>query len=209
MYSTLDLAGAFTRFPIYPKDQHKTAFTSVDGTRYMFRGCPFGLKLISSKFQRVMGILFRNLTFVTTFVDDIIVFSKTVEEHAEHVRIVIDRLTAANLILQAKKCFFLQKCVYLLGFCISAKGISPDQRKVLNAQEWPVPRTSKDIQAYLGLINYFRAHIPKISDIAASLDELRNCPNVPAVWSQVHQTASDKLKYALLHAPILSFTDMG
>ncbi|KAJ8651910.1 hypothetical protein O0I10_012518 [Lichtheimia ornata] len=103
VYTTLDLASAFHRFPIKPEDRHKTAFTAPDGMRYMFKGCPFGLKPISSKFQRVMDKLFRDLPYVTTFVDDIIVFSKSKRDHVQHVTIVIDRLTEANLILQLKK----------------------------------------------------------------------------------------------------------
>lgn len=112
-------------FPTDEKDRHNIAFTSVDETRYMFRGCPFGLKPILPRFQRAMDKLFRDLPFVTTFVDDIIVYSKTIAEHANHVRIVIHQLNGAHLSLQEKKCFFAQKCVYLLGFCIHANTIHP------------------------------------------------------------------------------------
>lgn len=97
VFTTLDLESAFHRFKIHDKDQHKTTFTSVNGKQYMFVGCPFGLKPISAKFQRVMQILFADLPFVTTFVDDIVVYSKTLEQHAQHVNMVITRLTNANL----------------------------------------------------------------------------------------------------------------
>lgn len=76
-----------------------------------------------------MDKLFRDLPFVTTFVDDIIVYSKTIAEHANHVRIVIHQLNGAHLSLQEKKCFFAQKCVYLLGFCIHANTIRPEKLK--------------------------------------------------------------------------------
>ncbi|SAL97322.1 hypothetical protein, partial, partial [Absidia glauca] len=95
IYTTLDLTNAFHRFEIYPPHQHKTTFTSVDGLQYMFRGCPFGLKPISSKFQRVMTSLFSQNPFhsyVATFVDDIVIYSASPEQHAHHVRSVIDEL---------------------------------------------------------------------------------------------------------------------
>lgn len=208
VYTTLDLASAFHRFPIHPDDQHKTAFTGPDGTRYMFKGCPFGLKPISSKFQRVMDLLFRDLPYVTTFVDDIIIYSRTLEAHTQHVIYVVNRLTDANLILQPKKCFFMQACVHLLGFYVNQHGHKPDPRKVTNAQQWPIPQTARDVQAYLGFINYFRDYIPYIADITNPLNELRNTPDIHAHWNDSHTHAFNTLKYALLNAPLLSFPNM-
>jgi hypothetical protein len=98
----LDLTSAFHRFPILEEHRHKTTFTDPDGRQYMFIGCPFGLKPISSKFQRIMTTLFTQPpfhTFVATFVDDIVVYSRNFEEHAEHTKLVIDELTRYNLIL--------------------------------------------------------------------------------------------------------------
>ncbi|SAL97142.1 hypothetical protein, partial, partial [Absidia glauca] len=178
VYTTLDLTNAFHRFPIHPPDQHKTAFTSVDGLQYMFRGCPFGLKPISSKFQRVMTTLFSRdpfHSFVATFVDDIVIYSKTYNSHAAHVKMVIDELTQVNLTLNPQKCHFAQKTIYLLGFCVKANGESTlDMRKVTNVQEWPQPVTGKQIQQFLGLVNYFRLYIPYFADLTAPLDALRS-----------------------------------
>ncbi len=106
VFSTLDLKSAFHRFKINEDDRHKTTFTSVDGKQYMFRGCPFGLKPISSKFQRVMSIVFDGLPFVTTFVDDIVVYSQNMQDHQSHVKTVIDKLTKVNLLLNPDKCHF-------------------------------------------------------------------------------------------------------
>ncbi|KAJ8651869.1 hypothetical protein O0I10_012562 [Lichtheimia ornata] len=125
VYTTLDLASAFHRFPSKPQDRHKTAFTAPDGLRYMFKGCPFGLKPISSKFQRVMDKLFRDLPYVTTFVDDIIIFSKSKREHVQHVTIVIDRLTEANLILQLKSVSLCNDVCTCLVFASINTAISP------------------------------------------------------------------------------------
>ena len=114
----------------------------------MFAGCPFGLKPISARFQRVTANLFSDCPFVQTFVDDIIIFSDTFEEHILHVQIVIQKLTKVNLILNPDKCHFAQTCVYVLGFCISSDGIYLDPRKVTNVLNWPLPQTGKDIQRF-------------------------------------------------------------
>jgi hypothetical protein len=178
VYTTLDLTNAFHRFPIHPPHQHKTAFTSVDGLQYMFRGCPFGLKPISSKFQRVMTTLFSAKpfhTFVATFVDDIVIYSTSYQAHADHVQLVIEELTRVNLTLNPLKCHFAQKTIYLLGFCVKAKGESNlDTRKVTNVQVWPQPTSGKQIQQFLGLVNYFRLYIPYFAELTAPLDALRN-----------------------------------
>lgn len=208
VFTTLDLKNAFHRFPIYAPHQHKTAFTSVDGKQYMFRGCPFGLKPISSKFQRVMSKLFKAAPFrsyVSTFVDDIVIYSRDMQEHTTHVKSVINELTRVKLILNPTKCHFAQRTIYLLGFCVSANGQTYlDPRKVANTMEWPTPRTGKDIQRFLGLVNYFREYVPKISILTAKLDGLRNhAGNLGSLWTEKHDQAFHNLKQALLHAPIL------
>lgn len=208
VFSTLDLKSAFHRFQIHAKDRHKTAFTSVSGKQYMFIGCPFGLKPISAKFQRVMQILFTGLPFVTTFVDDIVVFSKSLAEHQTHVRIVLERITNANLVLNPNKCHFAQKAVYLLGFRVSAAGRALDSRKVTNVLTWPSPRTGKDIQRFLGVVNYFRDHIPNVSRLTARLDALRHAGELKQAWTSDHEDDFTKIKYAVSHAPTLRHVNL-
>ncbi|SAL96444.1 hypothetical protein, partial, partial [Absidia glauca] len=155
VFSTLDLKNAFHRFKIAKEDRHKTTFTHR-GIQFMFKGCPFGLKPLSSKFQRVTALLLEDMPFATSFIDDIVVFSNTMDDHAIHVKQVINKLTSVNLILNPDKCHFAQRSVYLLGFCVSEKGLTLDTRKVTNVQDWPVPQTGNDIEKFLGIINYFR-----------------------------------------------------
>ncbi|SAM02958.1 hypothetical protein, partial, partial [Absidia glauca] len=161
VFTTLDLKSAFHRFLIHPDDQHKTTFTH-NGRQYMFQGCPFGLKPLSAKFQRVMHFIFDDMPYGHTFVDDVIIHSANMTDHMKHVTKAIQKLTAANLILNPKKCHFAQKSVYLLGFCITAKGTYLDKRKLSNIQAWPTPQTGHDIQKFLGIVNYFREHIPNL-----------------------------------------------
>jgi hypothetical protein len=208
IYTTLDLTNAFHRFPILPEHRHKTTFTDPDGRQFMFIGCPFGLKPISSKFQRVMTTLFTQSpfnSFVATFVDDIVVYSSNYEDHIQHTKSVIDELTRYNLILNPNKCHFAQKTIYLLGFCVSSQGKSfLDPRKVTNAQEWPVPTTGKDIQQFLGLVNYFHNYLPKAPILAEPLNALRNHQGkLGALWTTDHTIAFNKIKESLVHAPYL------
>jgi transposase InsO family protein len=204
VFSTLDLKTAFHRFMIHPKDQHKTTFTHK-GIQYMFVGAPFGLKPLSSKYQRVTAMLLQDMEFATSFIDDIVVYSNNMTEHAQHVQMVIEKLTSVNLILNPEKCHFANRSVHLLGFCVSEKGLSLDPRKVTNVQDWPVPKTGNDIEKFLGIVNYFRDNIPKISQLMAPLDRLRKAPTLKNKWTSLEQTAFMKLKRILTIAPIIQY----
>ncbi|KAJ8651915.1 hypothetical protein O0I10_012523 [Lichtheimia ornata] len=176
----------------------------------MFRGCPFGLKPISSKFQGVMDIVFKPMSdFVLCFVDDIVIFSATMEEHIEHVARAIKALTKVNLILNADKCHFAQKAVSLLGFCVSEAGCTLDPRKLTNIQSWPIPKTGKDIQRFMGVVNYFREHVPKISTLTAPLDELRNVDKLDDEWTDEHADAFIAIQKILTNTPILRYPNMA
>jgi len=143
IYSTLDLKSAYNSLRLNPKDAHKLSFT-WRGIQYKPIGTVFGIKHVSSQFQRTMSIALEGLPFVRFFVDDIVCASKTFEEHKVHLKQVIERLTRVNLKLNPKKCHFFQKEIYLLGFHISPKGISMDRRKLVNVLEFPQPKTGKD-----------------------------------------------------------------
>ncbi|KAG2191768.1 hypothetical protein INT47_010343, partial [Mucor saturninus] len=208
IYSTLDLKSAFNSLRLNPKDAHKLSFT-WRGVQYKPIGTVFGIKHVSSQFQRTMSIALEGLPFVRFFVDDIVCASKTFEEHKAHLKQVIERLTKVNLKLNPKKCHFFQKEIYLLGFHIAPEGITMDRRKLVNVLEFPLPRTGKDIQSYCGLINYFRTLIPNVSSIMSPLDSLRNEKSITHLWTDKHQTAFDNLKKALLSDLVLSYPDMN
>lgn len=208
VFSTLDLKSAFNSLRLNPADCHKLSFT-WKGIQYQPIGTVFGLKHVSSQFQRTMSIVLYGLPFVRFFVDDIVVASKTMEEHKDHLKQVIQKLTAVNLKLQPSKGHYFQKEIYLLGFRISSKGISMDRRKLVNVIDFPQPRTGHDIMRYCGLINYFRVLVPHISTIMSPLDALRNEKDITKIWNNNHQRAFDNLKKALLSDIILSYPDMN
>lgn len=205
VFTTLDLTQAFHRLPIYKPDQVKTSFTNiVDGRSYCFVSMPFGIKSTSSKFQRCMNVLLNGLPFAAAYVDDVVIFSKNLDEHTHHVADIIQRLTTVNLALNVDKCSFGMRSVHLLGFCISEGGRkSLDPRKVANTQQWPRPQTGKDIERFLGVVNYFRTHIPKAALLTSPLDALRKTPDLQKVWKTCHEHAFQNIKKALRHAPVL------
>ncbi|SAL96045.1 hypothetical protein, partial, partial [Absidia glauca] len=207
VFTTLDLKSAFHRFKIHPDDQHKTTFTHR-GRQYMFQGAPFGLKPLSSKFQRVMHAIFHDLPYVQTFIDDIVIHSPDMKTHTDHVITAIQRLTAANLILNPKKCHWAQQAVYLLGFYIHQKGYDLDPRKVCNVLEWQRPISGLGIQKFLGIVNYFRAHLPNVAALTAPLDALRHKEAISDTdWTPLHEKHFLLIKEQLQMNTLLHFPD--
>ena len=208
VFSTLDLHQAYHRFPIAPADRHKTAFTWND-VQYQFCGAPFGLKTLPSHFQRVMSMLFDGLDFVRVFIDDIVVFSKSRDEHATHLAEVIRRLNDAQLILNVDKCHFVRLEVNLLGFRIDPYGRSIDPSRLANIVDWPTPTTAKQLQSFLGVVNYLREHVPMIATITAPLNAIRTNDNIPDQWTSECARAFLLLKDMLPQCPPLAHPDFG
>ncbi|KAG2192487.1 hypothetical protein INT47_002166 [Mucor saturninus] len=171
VFTTLDLKAAFHRFKVFEEHKQKTAFT-VEGKQYQFVGCPFGLKTISSIFQRVMHIIFHDADNIISFIDDVVVFSADLASHKKHVSDAITRLTKVNLVLNHQKGHYAQKSVHLLGFSVSAQGRHLDKRKISNAMSWGPLQNGKQVQSFLGLVNYFRDQLPNFSQITRPLDAL-------------------------------------
>jgi hypothetical protein len=204
-FTTIDLSQAYHRLPLDAKSQPYTAFKHKN-KQYMFARAPFGLKPMTSIFQRGMSHLLGDLHFVGVYVDDIVIFSDSIEEHTEHVKLVIDKLTKAKLIINKEKSHFLRTQVLLLGFVIDAKGrkINPD--KVANVKSWAPPTNGKMVQRYLGMFNYFREYIPLFSTIAAPLDKMRNVKG-NFTLGDLEMRCFNQLKQLVTEAPVLSFPD--
>ena len=205
MFSTLDLQCGYWQMPVNPDDRAKTAFCPGPGMGlFEFTRMPFGLTGAPSSFQRLMDKLFRDIPFVTTYIDDVLVHSKTEELHMQHLHEVFRRLKEAGLTLRGKKCHIGRTEVPYLGHVFSATGMAPDQEKVRVVREWPVPSDVTEVRRFLGLASYYRRYIHQFSDIAAPLHSLTQ-KGVPFVWTPECQTAFTTLKEKLTQAPILVY----
>ena len=212
VFSTLDLKSAFNQFPVNEQDQIKTTFTAPNNLQYMYRGAPFGISTISQLFSRTMLTLFKDLPYVKCFVDDICIASSSMHAHFFHVKKVLEILTKANLRVNFEKTHLAKSAVYLLGYSISAVGKKIDSRKVTNIHEWPRPITQKQVQSFLGFVNYFRIHTPNAALLMAPLDALRchdEKGNGPFEWTKTHQMHFDSIKHILSSDLTLSHPDLS
>jgi transposase InsO family protein len=208
-FTTLDLKMSFNQFPVHEPDQGVTAFT-WGGTQYVFVGCPFGLKPISAIVQRTMCRLFNKCTtFVAVFVDDIIVFSKTMSDHTQHVKQAIQLLNEANLKMNADKCHYAQRSVEILGHIISAAGIKVSLNKLKDDKHFQLPVTSKHIESDLGFFNFFRNFIPNYAALTAPLERIRKSHDLTAVWNEEHAQVYKTLKAVLFSDITLAFPDFS
>lgn len=206
-FSVLDLASGFHQIPMDPKDAPKTAFSTPYG-HYQFKRMPFGLKNAPATFQRLMDNVLSGLQGNELFVymDDIVVYAKSLQEHANKFERLMKRLKAANLKLQPDKCEFLRKEVAYLGHTISADGVRPDPNKIKAITEFPVPRSPTNIKQFLGLVGYYRRFIPQFSKIAKPLTDLLK-KDRRFYWETTHTLAFNQLRKSLCSEPILQYPD--
>ena len=213
IYTVIDLSQCFHSFSIHFSSRKYLSFTDpTTGLQYMYSKAPMGLTPLSSFVQRQLTNLFSDLNAVTTnFIDDITVHTEAdMETHIKYVKIVIERLTKANLTINVAKTHLAQKSINILGFCLSEKGLALDQRKVSNILDWdPMVANSKELASRLGLINFFRAHLPCLSTLTAPLDAIKNSPDINKVWKDEHTILMQKIQQLLVNAPVLSAPDMA
>lgn len=149
--TTLDLTKGYWQVPVAKKDREKTAFTTPHGL-FQFRRMPFGLQGAPATFQRMVDKLLDGLSdFASAYIDDIIIFSRTWNEHLTHLGSVLQRIQAAGLTVKRKKCQFgMAECVYL-GHTVGSGRVQPEDVKVKAIQNFEVPRTKKQVRSFLGI----------------------------------------------------------
>ena len=168
-FTTLDLKSGYWQVKLEEDSKEKTAFTCHKGL-FQFNGMPFGLSNAPAVFQELMNIVLQGYEdFSTAYLDDILIFSKSADEHLAHIQAVFDRLGQHGLKLKLKKCaFFAQETEYL-GFIISVK---PDQNKVKAIRTLPSPTCVREVRGVIGMCSYYRRFIPNFSAIAEPLIQL-------------------------------------
>lgn len=206
-FSTLDLASGFHQIPVREEDKCKTAFSTPYG-HYEFNRMPFGVKGGPASFQRLMNSVLAGIQGLRCFVylDDIVIFGASLEEHNKRLIEVFLRLKEANLRLQPDKCNFLRKEVVYLGHIITKDGIKADPSKIEAVVNFPAPQNEKEIMSFLGLAGYYRKFIKDFSKIAKPLSELLK-KDVTWSWGEKEQIAFADLKEVLTTAPILQYPD--
>ena len=204
-FSTLDLASGYWQVEMDPTDQEKTAFTTSDGL-YEFRVMPFGLCNAPSTFQRLMELVLAGLRWeiCLAYLDDVVVFGRTFEEHLQRLRVVLSRLEDSNLKLNPKKCQFFCRSAAFLGHVISSDGVSTNPAKVQSVANWQVPINISELRSFLGLAAYYRRFVKNFAGIAAPLYRLLE-KEVPFKWTEQCDGAFTVLKQKLITAPVLAY----
>ena len=154
----------------------------------------------------VMDIVLKELrgTECWVFLDDLIIFSDTIEEHANRLEHVLQRFEKANLLLQPAKCVFAKPKVQYLGYVVSREGISASPDKVKAVREYPTPKSVKDVRSFLGLASFYRRLIPKFADLAKPLTELTR-KETEFIWEERQETAFQGLKEKLCSSEVLAY----
>jgi hypothetical protein len=194
VFSKIDLRSGYHQIKIRPSDIPNTTFSTCYGL-YEFLVMSFGLTNAPAYFMYLMNSVFMMELdkFVVVFIDDILIYSKNEEEHAEHLRIVLQRLREHKLYAKFSKCEFWLDSVKFLGHTISSKGISVDPSKVQEVMDWQPPKSAHQIRSFLGLAGYYHRFIPEFSRIAKPMTELLK-KGVKFVWSEACDKAFQKLR---------------
>ena len=217
IFSSLDLQSGYHQVPVAEADQPKTAFATPFGL-YEYKRMPFGLCGAPGTFQRLMNSVMAEhlFKFLLVYLDDLLVSSKTFEEHLQHLETIFKRLSACGLKINPAKCQLLQEKVEFLGHTVSAEGVSCQNEKTEVIQAWPQPTTTKDLRSFLGSTGYYRRFVKDYATIAAPLHHLSNLQpqtkrkpaDITSAWKATHQEAFDTLKKKLCDSEtVLAFVD--
>jgi len=166
VFSKIDLRSGYHQLRIKPEDTPKTAFRTRYG-HYEFTVMPFGLTNAPTAFIDLMNRVFRPFLdkFIVVFIDDILIYSRNNEEHAQHLRLVLKTLREHKLYAKLKKCEFWLEQVVFLGHVVSKEGIKVDPQKIKAIVDWPRPTNVTEIRSFLGLAGYYRRFIKDFSKI--------------------------------------------
>ena len=223
LFTTLDLASGYNQVTVAEKDKAKTAFCTPFGL-FEFNRMPFGLCNAPGTFQRLMERIFGDQSFqsVLLYLDDIVIFSSSFEEHLQRLDLVLSRLKQQNLKLKLKKCHFFKKEVKYLGHVISAAGVATDPDKITAVAEWKRPTTTKELRSFLGFASYYRRFVRGFAKHAAPLHhlvaEIEGSKKKPKQfgkgvlgerWNQECEQGFRTLRDLLVSAPVLGYANFS
>ncbi|CAL9686088.1 unnamed protein product [Knipowitschia caucasica] len=208
-FSTLDFSNGYWQVEVAEEDREKTAFTTGRGI-YQWRAMPMGLSNSPATFQRMMELVLRGLPWHTclVYLDDILIFSRTFEDHLGHLGEVLTRIDSAGLRLNSSKCHFAKDHVVFLGHVVSRDGLRPDPRNTDKVRSWPTPTSAAEVRAFVGLCSYYRGFVQNFSQHTAPLNHLVS-KNVPFKWTSECEAAFTFLKHRLTSSPVVVSPDFS
>ncbi|GBG72541.1 hypothetical protein CBR_g12112 [Chara braunii] len=207
-FTKIDLRSGYHQIRVAAADQPETAFRSRFG-HYEFKVMPFGLTNAPATFQRAMNDIFRDILeqYVLVYLVDILVYSRTLEEHLKHLRDVLDCLRRHGFYAKLSTCRFAQHKVNFLGHYVSDQGLHMDDAKITAIAEWPAPTSAKQLRSFLGLTSYYSNFIRGYARYSYVLTSTLLRKNPPGTWTLLHEDAFRALKKAVTCAPVLHLPD--
>ena len=204
VFSKLDANSGYWQMKLAPESQPLTTFITPFG-RYMCCRLPFGISIAPEIFSREMQRILEGVEGIVCQMDDILIHTKDEESHAEKVREVLDKLLKAGVTLNEEKCEFSKQKVTFLGHVIDAEGIHADPEKIKAIQEFPVPKKTKDLKRFFGMVNYLGKFLPKLADDSAQLRKLLKKEYKDNwTWNDQLNMEYQKMKESLSSAPVLA-----
>jgi hypothetical protein len=206
-FSKIDLRSGYHQLRIYPDDIHKTAFNTRYG-HFEWLVLPFGLTNAPASFMALMQEIFQPFLdqFVIVFLDDILIYSKSLEDHKRHLQQVLETLRKHKLYAKWEKCELIKSSVGFLGHVVSDQGIGMEKGKIQAINDWPQLKSVEDVRSFLGLAGYYRKFIKDFSRITAPLTDLLH-NGVKFEWTEKQQIAFTQLKESMSTGPILILPD--
>ncbi len=205
IFSTMDITSAYNQIPVRSEDIPETAFVSKHGL-FEYRTMAFGLTNAPATFQRLMEVALAGLQWTTCliYLDDVIVFGRSFNEHKRHLSEVLTCIQRAGLKLKPSKCYLFRPQVTFLGHVVSGEGVKPDTSNVDKIVGWPVPQTMTEVRAFLGMGNYYRRFLRDFSQLVRPLVELTKKDH-PFDWTEACQGAFEELKTRLTGAEVMAY----
>nr|CAN71692.1 hypothetical protein VITISV_015629 [Vitis vinifera] len=206
IFSKIDLRSGYHQIRIRPRDEWKTSFKTKDEL-YEWLVMPFGLTNAPSTFMRIMTQVLKPFIgrFVVVYFDDILTYSRSCEDHEEHLKQVMRTLRAEKFYINLKKCTFMSPSVVFLGFVVSSKGVETDPKKIKAIVDWPVPTNIHEVRSFHGITTFYRRFIQNFNSIMAPITKCMK-PGL-FIWTKAANKAFEEIKSKMVNPPILHLPD--